>query len=122
MPSEAYCASEKRIKEAIEALSEGVYPSVRECAKEMGLNQKTLNNRWNGKASKTTRESTNKRLTTAQERAIKDYIMRMNKKNMSLTLRFVENVVNFVFRKNDSDAAFLESCWVKRFHKVLGPA
>ena len=83
MPSEAYCASEKRIKEAIEALSEGVYPSVRKCAKEMGLNQKTLNNRWNGKTSKTTRESINKRLTTAQERAIRDYIIRMNKKNMS---------------------------------------
>ena len=118
MPSEAYCASEKRIKEAIEALSEGVYPSVRKCTKEMGLNQKTLNNRWNGKASKTTRESTNKRLTTAQERAIRNYIIRMNEKNMSLTLKLVEDVANFVLREADPDAAPdaapLGRCWAKR--------
>ena len=47
----------------------------------MGLNQKTLNNRWNGKASKTIRESINKRLTTAQERSIRNYIIRMDEKN-----------------------------------------
>ena len=76
MPSEAYCASEKRIKEVIETLFEGVYSSVRECAKEIELNQKILNNRWNEKTFKIIRENINKRLITAQERAIKNYIMR----------------------------------------------
>ena len=45
MPPEAYCASEKRVEEAIQALNDGVYPSMRKCAKEMRLNHKTLNNR-----------------------------------------------------------------------------
>ena len=96
MPPKAYCASEKRVEEAIQVLNDGVYPSVRKSAKEMRLNHKTLNNRWNEKASKFIRESIKKRLITAQERAIRDYIIRMNKKIMSLTLKLVENVVNFV--------------------------
>ena len=115
MSSKAYCASEKRIKKTIEALSEDVYPSVQECTKEIKLNQKILNNRWNEKTFKITRESINKRLTTAQKRAIKNYIMRMNKKNMLLTFKFVENVVNFVLRKTDSNAIFLKNHWIKRF-------
>ena len=115
MPPEAYCASEKRIQKAIETLFEGVYPSMRKCAEEMRLNQKTLNNQWNEKAFKIIRESINKRLITAQERAIKNYIIRMNEKNMSLTLKFVENVVNFVLREADSNATPLKRCWIKRF-------
>ena len=110
MPPEAYCASEKRIQEAIKALFEDVYSLVRKCAKEMKLNQKTLNNRWNEKTFKIIRESINKRLTTAQERAIKNYIIRMNEKNMSLTFKFVENVVNFVLRETDLNAASLKRC------------
>ena len=34
---------------------------------------------------------------------------RMNKKNMSLTFKFVENVINFVFREINSDATSLEN-------------
>ena len=109
MSSKAYCASEKRIKEIIEVLFESVYSSMRKCAKEMKLNQKILNNRWNEKTFKIIRESINKRLITAQERAIKNYIIRINKKNISLTFKFVENVVNFVFRKINSDATSLKS-------------
>ena len=76
---------------------------------------KTLNNRWNEKAFKITRESVNKRLITAQERAIRNYFIRMNEKNMSLTLKLVENVVNFVFHEADLDAALLGNYWVRRF-------
>ena len=115
MLSEVYCASEKRVEEIIQVLNDGVYSSMHKCAKEMRLNHKILNNRWNEKSSKFIRESINKRLNIAQERAIKNYIMRMNKKNMSLTLKLVENVVNFMFREIDSDAASLKSCWIKRF-------
>ena len=115
MSFEAYCASEKRIKKIIKILFEGVYSSVRECAKEMKLNQKTLNNRWNEKTFKIIRENINKRLITAQKRAIKNYIMRMNKKNMSLTFKFVENVVNFVLNEINSDVTSLKNHWVKKF-------
>ena len=81
----------------------------------MRLNQKTLNNRWNEKIFKIIRESINKRLITVQERAIKNYIIRMNEKNMSLTFKLVENVVNFVFCKVDPDAVLLRNCWIKTF-------
>ena len=110
MPPETYCASEKRIQEVIETLSDDIFSSVRKYAKEMRLNQKTLNNRRNEKAFKITRESINKRLTTAQKRTIKNYIICMNEKNILLTFKLVENVVNFVFRKADSDAVFLKRC------------
>ena len=110
MSSEVYCASEKRIKETIQALNDDVYSSMRKCAKEMRLNHKTLNNRWNEKTSKFIRKNINKRLFTAQKRAIKNYIIRMNAKNMSLTLKLIEKIVNFVFCKADSNATSLEKC------------
>ena len=115
MPSEAYWVSEKRIQEIIEAWSDSVYSSVWKCAKEIRLNQKTLNNRWNEKTFKIISESINKRLTTAQKRAIRNYIILINKKNMSLTFKLIENVINCMLREADSDAAFLKNCWVKRF-------
>ena len=105
MPPEAYNARERRVEEAIEALFAGLWPSVRKCAHHFNIPRSTLQDRWNGKASKSIRESINKRLTTAQERAIKDYIIRMNEKNMSLTLRLVEDAVNYVLREADSNAA-----------------
>ena len=74
MAPDAYNAKEKRVEEAIEALQAGVYPSVRQCALKLKISKRTFQNRWNGKASKFTRESINKRLFIAQERAIKNYI------------------------------------------------
>ena len=109
MSSEAYCASEKRIKEIIEVLFQSVYSSVQKCAKEIRLNQKTLNNRWNEKTFKIIRENINKHLITAQERAIKNYIIRMNKKNILLTFKLVKNVVDFVLREIDSNAILLRN-------------
>ena len=91
---------------------------MRKCAKEIRLNQKTLNNRWNQKAFKIIRENINKRLIIAQERAIRNYIIRINEKNMLLTLKLIENIINFVFREVDSDAAFLEKRWIKKFEKL----
>jgi len=38
----------------------------------------------------------NKRLTEAQEQAIYDYIKRLNAKNMSLTLKLVPGVANYL--------------------------
>ena len=104
MAPDAYNAKEKRVEEAIEALQAGVYSSVRQCALKLKIPRRALQNRWNEKASKSTRESINKRLFTAQERAIKNYIIRMNAKNMSLTLKLIEEVVNFVLREADSNA------------------
>ena len=88
---------------------------MRKCAKEMRLNQKTLNNRWNEKIFKIIRKSINKCLITAQKRVIKNYLIRMNEKNMLLTFKLIENVVNFVFREANLDATLLKRCWVKRF-------
>ena len=105
MSSNAYEIRERRVEEAIEALNDGLWPSVRGCASHFGILRSTLQNRWNGKASKSTREAANKRLSTAQERAIKDYIIRMNEKNLSLTFKFVENAVNYVLREAHSNAA-----------------
>ena len=76
----------------------------------MKLNRKTLNNQRNKKIFKIIRESINKYLLIIQEYVIKNYIICMNKKNILLTFKFVENVINFVFRKIDSSADLLKNC------------
>ena len=115
MFSEVYCASEKRVKEIIQTLNDNVYSSMRKCAKEIKLNHKTLNNWWNEKASKFIQENINKRLFIAQERAIKNYIIRMNAKNMSLTLKLIEEIINFVLRETDLNATFVRIYWIKKY-------
>ena len=109
MTPDAYNAKEKRVEEAIEALQASVYPSVRQCALELKIPRRTLQNRWNEKVSKSTRESINKHLFTAQKRAIKNYIIRMNAKNMSLTFKLIEETVNFVLRETDSNTTFVRT-------------
>ena len=88
---------------------------MRECASHFEILRSTLQNWWNEKAFKFTREIVNKRLSIVQERAIKNYIIRMNEKNLSLTFKFVENVVNYVLREAHSNAIFVKISWAKRF-------
>jgi len=76
MPSDAYIARERRFTEAIDALRNNEYPNVSVCARAKGISRRVLSDRWNGKASKSTRQAANKRLTEAQERTIIAYIER----------------------------------------------
>ena len=78
------------------------------CAHHFNISRFILQDRWNGKALKFIRKSIYKRLATVQERAIKDFIIRINEKNISLTFRLVENVINYMFREADSNAASVE--------------
>jgi len=78
MPSDAYIARERRFTKAIDALRNNEYPNVSVCARAKGISRRVLSDRWNGKASKSTRQAANKRLTEAQERTIIAYIERAN--------------------------------------------
>ena len=115
MFSNAYEIRERRVKKTIEVLNNDLWPSMRECANHFEIFKSILQNRWNEKAFKFIREVVNKRLFTAQERAIKNYIIRMNEKNLSLTFKLVENAVNYVFRETHLNAAFVKISWAKRF-------
>ena len=118
MSSEAYNARERRVDEIIEALSADVWSSMRKCAHHFNISRFTLQDRWNEKASKFIRESINKRLKTAQERATKNYIIRINEKNMLLMLRLVKKVVNYtVLCEANLNVALVEILWTKRFLK-----
>ena len=96
MSPEAYNARERRVEKVIETLSAGLSSSVHKCAHHFNISRSTLQDRENEKTSKFIRESINKCLTTTQERAIKNYIIRINKKNILLTLKFIEDVVNYM--------------------------
>ena len=117
MPSEAYYDCERRKDEVANAYAKGWYKSVVVAAREYKLNPRSLQNRVNGMASKSTREASNKRLTKAQEQTIKNYIKRLNDQNMSLTLQLVVDVANYLLQSCNSDAPSLGPDWFKRFMK-----
>lgn len=67
--SAAYRALEDRIDQAIDALFHGLYKNCSVAARAFNITPRTLQKRWNGGGSKTTRPSTNKALTDEQEQA-----------------------------------------------------
>ena len=115
MPSEAYYARERRSDEAIEALRKDWYKNVSQAAVAFNLKPRALNDRWNGKASKSTREAPNKRLNEAQKQVVKDYIQRLDNMSMSIASKLVVDVANFLLQKHDPAISSVDSDWFKRF-------
>ena len=111
MTFDVYNAKKKRVKEVIEALQANVYLLIRQCALKFKISKRTFQNWWNEKALKFTRESINKRLFTAQERVIKNYIIYINAKNMLLTLKLIDEIVNFVLREADLNTTSVRRIW-----------
>lgn len=98
MLSEAYLARELRLTKAMDALRTNEYSIVAQCAVAFDVPRRTLNNRWNGMASKSTRIPAKRCLTNEQEWSIVDYITRNYQRGMSLTLKHVEDAANYILQ------------------------
>lgn len=114
MTAAAYLAREARISKAIEVLRTGEYTIVAPCAVAFDVSRRTLNNRWNGMASKSTRIPAKKRLTEEQEQSVIDYLTRNHERGMALAVKRVEEAANFILGEGFRAVG---KQWFKRFLK-----
>lgn len=96
--SAAYHALEDRIDQAIDALCHGHYTNCTLAARAFDVAPRTLQRRWNGSGSRSTRPSANKVLTDEQEQAIKDYIHRLDNINQCACPKMIVDAANFLIR------------------------
>ena len=76
--SNAYYDHEARLLDALQALRDGFFTNCKGAAEAHGVRIRTLQRRFNGQASKTTRSSVNKALNDQQEQAVRNYIDRLD--------------------------------------------
>ncbi len=112
--AEPYKTVEQRILDAIDAIHGDWYFNCTEAAEAFEVSLRTLQRRFNGAPSKSTRPFTNKALTDVQEQAIFDYIKHLNQINMSARPCMIVRVANWLIR---SEQRVVESLWVERFLK-----
>lgn len=111
---EDYYAKERAYAEAVHAMYEGKYKDVSDAARQCHLNRRVLDDRYNGKDSKSTRQADGKRLSKNQEKALAQYILRWDERNMLLTPQLIEAAANFLI----DDVKPVGQNWVKRFLKL----
>ncbi len=92
--SELYKSVEQRILDAIEAIRKNDYNDCTNAAKAFDVSVRTLQRRWNGAPSKSTRSPINRALTDAQEQAIFVYIERLDRINMSARPKMIVGAAN----------------------------
>ncbi len=108
----SYSDYEDRIDEAIDALHNREYTNCAAAARAFGVAVRTLQKRWKGGDSKSTRASTNKALTDEQKQAIRDYIERLDKINMCARPRMIVRTANFLIRSKNRT---IDHQWFKQF-------
>ena len=109
---DTYSDYEDRINDAIDALHSGSYTNCALAARDFDVAPRTLQRRWKGGDSKSTRPSTNKALTDEQEQAIRDYIERLDKINQCARPRMIVGAANYIIRFENRTIGHQ---WLKRF-------
>lgn len=112
--NESSAAAERRINDAMEALSEGLYPSIAAAARDFDIPTRTLQRRMNGMGPLSSRPPTNKALSDAQELAICEYIERLDSWEMSARPRMVERAANYLLSLDGSNRV-VGPHWTRRF-------
>jgi hypothetical protein len=119
--SASYYYVEERIDEALEAFSNGEYASLAAAARAFNLTPRQVQRRHKGGDSRSTRPSTNRRLTADQEVALCAYIENAGRMGLSPTIAQVEKSANFLLRKAHNDPStpppLVGQHWMKRFQR-----
>ena len=114
-----YWEQEEQIIKALNALRNEGYSSVRAAALAFGITPRTLLRRSKGSASKSTRPPTGRTLTEEQERALCEYIERLDRCELSAKLPMVEKAANYLLCQAHCDPQIpppmVGSTWVSRF-------
>ena len=110
----SYQAIEDRINEALDSIHDGWYSNCTAAANAYDVPVRRLQRRWNGCNSKSTRDASNKALTEAQEQAIREYISRLDRINMSARPRMIVGAANYLIRFENRVVGHQ---WLSRFLK-----
>ena len=103
--SSTYRITQDRISGAINALHDGDYSNLTATARAFGVDPKTVQRRLWGGASKRSPLPTNRARNFEQEQAVRDYIERLNKRNVSAKVSMIRAAANYILAKSYSDPA-----------------
>ena len=96
--SAAYHALEDRIDQAIDALFHDHYTNCSVAARAFDIAPRTLQKRWNGDKSRSTRQSPGKALSDEQKQTVRDYIYRLDSINQCARPKMIVGAANFLIR------------------------
>ena len=114
MTSYSYQSIKDQIDEALDSIHDGLYTNCNAAARAYNVLERTLQWRWNGGASKSTRASVNKALTDAQKQVIREYIARLDAVNMSARPRMIVGAANYLLKFEDCKMGHQ---WLSQFLK-----
>ena len=117
--SSTYQVTENYISDAIDALHRGDYSNPIATAQAFGVNVKTVQQKLQGRVSKSLRLPTNKVLNLEQKQALKDYIQRLDKHNVSAKVSKICAAANYILKKSHSNpleiSPQVSKKWTKQF-------
>ena len=117
--SSTYQITHDRISDAINALHDGDYSNPTAAARAFGVNSRTVRRRVRGVTLMSSRLPTNKALKFEQEQAIRDYIKRPDKQNVSAKVSMIRAAANYILAKSHFDPlttpSLVSEKWTKRF-------
>ena len=117
--SSAYQITQDRIIDAINAVHDGTYSNPTVAARAFEVDPRTIQRRLHGGASKSSRLPTNRALNFEQEQAIKDYIQRLDKQNVSAKIIMIRAAANYILAQSHSNSCTpppqVSENWTRRF-------
>lgn len=119
MPS-PYKVTEARVTKACEAARGQRKPNITALAREYDVPYTRLRSRFKGVSSRLARESTNKRLNSAQETAVIQWMRQVDSLYVSPTANMIAQCANqVVAASSDASPRRLDRNWVYRFRGQL---
>ena len=98
-----YSDIEDLIAEALEYIDEYPDAPITHVAWLFGVPYRRLNARYHGRASRSTREPTNRKLSAVQEEVLETYLRRLDKIGLCARLRLVTSAANSILARSHDD-------------------
>ncbi|KAH8900535.1 hypothetical protein GQ53DRAFT_862840 [Thozetella sp. PMI_491] len=91
--------AEERLELATQDYRSAVFTSIRQAAAAYGLNHATLANRLNGRGSRRTAQTVNRKLFLAKELALEEWILSMDKRRITPSILYTHQMVNLLLEQ-----------------------
>ncbi len=117
--SSRYQITEERISDTINVFHNGDYTNLTAAARAFGVSTKTVHQKLDGRASKSSRLPSNKVLSLEQEQALRDYIQRLDEQNVLAKVSMIRAAANYILIMLHSDHLTpppqVSPVWTKQF-------
>lgn len=113
--TDAYLDKENRIEEALVAIQNAHYPSIRSAALAFNVPERQLQRRVKTGRSMSDRSANGTRLTTTQERALCEYVDWLDSIEYQARPKSIATGANFLLRQADKNAPAVGEHWVTRW-------